>query len=243
MEYVEFVEVVEGVEFFEYVEVVVEVEFVEVVEVGDSVEFVECVECVESVECVECVEVVEFVEFVQVIGAQRPRKPEADLLLEAAQCIADECLRQHVTMPSDPKDAGAPLLDPDSGGRLPAVCCAFRECRWCVEPGPSTAAACEDDCEHPWDQLLREHVAKVHGSRMRALTEPSLGAERATRHLWDLYKAALSAQERRSIPVVGASIERRVFEYAATVVYNDECIRSLICFACGHIKVDKGCRW
>ena len=57
--------------------------------------------------------------------------------------------------------------------------------------------------------------------------------------MWDLYKAALSTQERRGIPIVGASVERRVFEYT-THVYNDERIRSLICFACAQVKVDTG---
>ncbi len=54
-----------------------------------------------------------------------------------------------------------------------------------------------------------------------------------------LYKAALSAQERCSIPVAGASVDRRAFEYTGHV-YNDECIRSLVCFACAQVKVDTG---
>ena len=56
---------------------------------------------------------------------------------------------------------------------------------------------------------------------------------------WDLYKAALSAQERNSVPVAGPSIDRRVCEYTADV-YNADCIRILICFACAQVKLDIG---
>ena len=57
--------------------------------------------------------------------------------------------------------------------------------------------------------------------------------------VWDVYKGALSAQGSRCFPIAGFSVERRVFEYTAHV-YNDERIRSLICFACAQIKVDTG---
>ena len=102
----------------------------------------------------------------------RSRKPEPDLLLEAARCIADECFRQHVTMPADPQNLDVSLLEADSGVRLPPVSCAFRGCDWHVDSEESTAAAFEDDYEHPWDGLLRKHVVEVHGPHMRELTTP-----------------------------------------------------------------------
>ena len=97
----------------------------------------------------------------------------------------------------------------------------------------------EDDCEHPWDQELRQHISSVHGSQIQELAEACIGEELAKKHQWDLYKAALSVQERQTIPVAGVSVDRRVFEYTYHV-YNDECIRSLICFSCAQIKVDTG---
>ena len=60
--------------------------------------------------------------------------------------------------------------------------------------------------------------------------------------LWHSYLEACAVQERRGIPVVGLSTQRRAFEYVAHG-YNDERIHSLVCFACAQVKVDTGgCR-
>ena len=48
-----------------------------------------------------------------------------------------------------------------------------------------------------------------------------------------------SAKEREGFPMVGASIERRVFEYTQQV-YNDDAVRALICTVCARIRVDTG---
>ena len=56
---------------------------------------------------------------------------------------------------------------------------------------------------------------------------------------WGLYKAALSIKERQQIPIVGPSVDRRAFEHTSHV-YNDDRIRSLICFACAQVKLDTG---
>ena len=95
------------------------------------------------------------------------------------------------------------------------------------------------DCEHPWDQQLRGHVSRVHRDALAGAVALFLGSGHPPCMTWDVYKAALSVQERRSIPLVGPSTERRAFEYTARV-YNDDTIRSLICFACAQIKVDTG---
>ena len=75
----------------------------------------------------------------------RTRKPEADLLAEAAQSIAHHCLRDRVTMPADPNNPEVSLQDADSGGRLPPVSCAFRGCTWCATPSPSTDRAMRNE--------------------------------------------------------------------------------------------------
>ena len=170
------------------------------------------------------------------VRSERIRKPEADVLQEAAEEIAMHCLRDHVTMPADPNDMSVSLTLTASGGRLPPVSCAFRGCGWCGG-GPSSRQAYEDDCEHPWDQQLREHVASTHGARLSELTSPLLGNARSSELIWDLYKGALSVQERKQVPCVGPSVDRRVFENTSHV-YNDDRIRSLICFACAQVHVD-----
>ena len=149
-----------------------------------------------------------------------------------------QCLRDHVTMPADPENLEISLTDAACGGRLPPVSCAFRGCSW-SGGGWSSLSSYEDDCEHPWDQQLRGHIAARHTEHIAPIVIPLLGGARAQELQWDLYKGALSFQERRQMPCVGPSVDRRVFEYTSHV-YNDQCIRSLICFACAQVHVDTG---
>ena len=172
------------------------------------------------------------------VQPNRVRKPEADILLEAADLIANSCLRDRVTLPADPANLEVPWLDVATGGRLPPVSCAFRGCNW-SGGGSSTEAEFRHDCEHPWDQQLRAHVLHAHSEQFFEELQLLLPRGQIHELMWDLYKGALSARERRSIPVVGFSVERRALEYTAHI-YNDNRIRALICFACAQIKVDTG---
>ena len=58
-------------------------------------------------------------------------------------------------------------------------------------------------------------------------------------YLWDVYKEALAVQERRSVPVVGAAVDRRAFQ-TTLEVYNDDRNRSLICFVCARVCLHTG---
>ena len=58
-------------------------------------------------------------------------------------------------------------------------------------------------------------------------------------YLWDVYKEALAVQERRRVPVVGAAVDRRAFQ-TTLEVYNDDRIRSLICFVCARVCLNTG---
>ena len=168
----------------------------------------------------------------------RLRKPDEDLRHEAAQSIAKH-LREHVTLPADPQNPQLSWKDVESGGLLPVVSCAFQNCPWSCEGRVSDERAFRSDCEHPWDQLLRAHVLASHGQLIRTLATDAVGHGQACADSWDLYKAACSVRARDTIPIVGASTERRVFEYTAHV-FNDQRIKSLMCFACPQIKVDMG---
>ena len=170
---------------------------------------------------------------------ERVRRPEPDLLLEAAEKVAEKCLRDHVTMPADPDNTEVSLQDAESGGWLPPASCAFRRCTWCVAAKASSKSAYEEDPEHPWDQELREHVASAHSPAIQGFVRDIVGPERAKQCEWDIYKEACSAQERKSIPVTGPSVDRRTCERTVHV-YNDERVRALVCFACARVKVDTG---
>ena len=143
------------------------------------------------------------------VEADRARKPEADLLLEAASRLAQPCLREHVTMPGDPTNLEVPWLDVSGGGRLPPVSCVFRGCGW-TGGGCSTDAAYRDDCEHPWDQQLRARVLHAHADQLFEALKPVVVHCQIQGLMWDVYKGALSAQERRCFPIAGFSVERRV---------------------------------
>ena len=56
------------------------------------------------------------------------------------------------------------------------------------------------------------------------------------KYVWDVYQEALSYQERRAVPAVGAAIDRRAFE-ATLGRYNDERVQSLICSVCAFRRV------
>ena len=173
-------------------------------------------------------------------STDRPRKPESDLLSESVERTAVH-LRDRVTMPANPANMELSITEPDivdSGARLPPVSCAFRKCGW--KGGGETTDKCyRDDCEHPWDQQLREHVLAEHRGELLEDAASLEDYRSAGDILWDLYKAALSIKERQQIPIVGPSVDHRAFEHTSHVC-DDDRIRSLICFACAQVKVVTG---
>ncbi len=57
------------------------------------------------------------------------------------------------------------------------------------------------------DQLFRKHVLEHHWATVRKVADVF-----SADLVWDVYKEALSVQERQVVPCVGASIDRRSFE-------------------------------
>ena len=171
---------------------------------------------------------------------ERPRRYEAELLSDAAESVANECLRDRVTLPPNPKKPAEPWTEVESGGRLPPVTCAFRNCTWhCNREKWDRKAVWEKYQEHPCDHALREHVLAAHDEELRARVESRVVAARAKEFLYDVYLEALAVKERQGIPAHGPSIERRTFEYTE-IAYNDKRTRSLICGLCARTSVDTG---
>ena len=96
---------------------------------------------------------------VRVREGGRERKHEFEVLHEAAEVIAETCLRDHVTLPPDPDDPSRPFMDIHEGGRIPVVTCAVKNCTWHTGDVPATAEELRQSHEHPWDAALREHVS------------------------------------------------------------------------------------
>ena len=125
-----------------------------------------------------------------------------------------------------------------TGGRLPPVSCAFVGCTWCGG-GACSAADLQDDPEHPWDQQLRKHVLSEHSEVIQSTSVSAFKGTATNTQIWDIYKLALSQKEQSGIPIAGASVDRRTFEYV-NQIYNDRTIRTLMCFCCPTKKVDTG---
>ena len=82
--------------------------------------------------------------------------------------------------------------------------------------------------------MLKAHILQHHKD---LIEEVALVEE--DDDVWDVYKEGLAVQERRRVPVVGAAVDRRAFERTLEV-YNDETIRSLICFVCARVCLHTG---
>ena len=92
----------------------------------------------------------------------------------------------------------------------------------------------EAEAEAYWDRALQAHILEKHKLQIQevALVEED--------YVWDVYQEALAVQERRTVPAVGAAIDRRAFE-ATLERYNDDKICALICFSCARICLNTGC--
>jgi len=172
----------------------------------------------------------------------RPRKHCFEKRLEGAERLADTHLRARVTIPATvEQDPNAQALI-DSAMSLPRIHCAFAKCTASSEEDFAEeakavreidrASGCQDDDRHAeafWDRVLKAHILRQHKDLIQdvALAEED-------DDVWEVYKEGLAVQERRRVPVVGAAVDRRAFE-TTLEVYNDETIRSLICFVCARV--------
>ena len=173
------------------------------------------------------------------VKEKRERKHVHDLWREVAAELARGHLRKHVTMPFATDATTEFWIDQvKSGGRLPPVSCAFVGCSWCGGSVFSDSDL-QDDPEHPWDQQLRAHILSEHAAVIQSTSDAVFKGAGTSTHIWDTYKLALSCKEQSSIPIVGASVDRRMFE-VLQATYNDRTIRVLMCFCCPTKKVDTG---
>ena len=94
-----------------------------------------------------------------------------------------------------------------------------------------------DDDRHAeafWDRVLKAHIVRQHKDEIQDVAFVEEDDD-----VWDVYKEALAVQERSRVPVVGAAVDRRAFE-TTLEVYNDDSIRSLICFVCARVCLHTG---
>ena len=176
----------------------------------------------------------------------RPRKHSFEKRLEGAERLADTHLRSRVTIPATVEQDPNAQASIDSAMSLPRIHCPFAKCTASTEEAFADDAqavrkldrvsGCQDDDRHAeafWDRVLEAHINREHKSVIQnvALVEDDF--------VWDVYKEALAVQERQRVPVVGAAVDRRAFQ-TTLEVYNDERIRSLICFVCARVCLQTG---
>ena len=148
--------------------------------------------------------------------------------------LASSCLRSRVTIPAHVEEQGDWQATIDSAERLPRVSCAFRNCPWYKMADDEAAGRRPDpEAEAYWDRALQAHILEEHNLQIQQIA--LVPAELA----WDVYKEALSVQERRSVPAVGPAMDRRAFE-ATQERYKDERMCALICFSCARICLNTG---
>ena len=168
------------------------------------------------------------------ITSYRPRRHFFEHLLEASEELANVWLRRRVTIPAELELSGRANSLIDSAERLPSVTCAFKGCTGCEQPTKKFIASSRYQTDCPSDRQLRAHILAKRSAQIGSI------ANIDESKFWDVYKQALAVRERQSIPVVGAAVDRRAFEHTLQV-YNDDCVRSLICFVCARICLDSGC--
>ena len=157
-------------------------------------------------------------------------------------------MRSRVTISANlEKDPNSQALI-DSAMSLHRIHCAFKSCTGSFEEVfkedekkvrsiQKKSGSLDEDphAEAFWDRVLKEHIVRRHKDAIR---EVALVEEDAD--VWDVYKEALAEQERKRVPVVGAAVDRRAFQTTLEEVYNDDCIRSLICFVCARVCLNTG---
>ena len=170
----------------------------------------------------------------------RGRKTEPERMAEAAQTFADGYLRRHPCLPADPSDKSRAWMDVGSGAWIPPVSCAVKGCSWCGGLEPVTRERAEaEECRglHAWDAELKVHVFQSHGGVLTQLLDAAQLRSDDPDLIWHTYNAACAAKEREDVPVTGQSVDRRSMEYLQQV-YNDDMVRSLMCFCCPRVRLD-----
>ena len=171
------------------------------------------------------------------------------------QQLAEQYLRQRPTVP-EVQDFE---LDEDSGERWPAKHCAFRGCKWTglTDDGLTAHLSCqhsamfrEVNCVGEGDEYLHlystcEENEHPHQKLYAALNDcpdcmcsgascTDVTSTQFTRNWRAFYDAAVAYQERKKMPTVGCSVDRRSSE-AFSDRYNDESLSAPMCFLCARV--------
>ena len=147
---------------------------------------------------------------------------DEDQELERIEFIKSE-LRSYPLLPPDPNDVTKDFLDVQTGVDLPLAHCAVKGCSWSLDSLSDRRSA---------ESLIAEHVWKQHAAELRL-------ENRNQEEVMAYYCAAIAERERQHMPLIGPSIDRRIFKTLNTVANGQE-VYSLICFVCAQVKTHVG---
>jgi hypothetical protein len=178
---------------------------------------------------------------------------DEDVALSRIDALAKE-LRDKPLLPPHPENAQESWVDTTSGIALPLCHCAFRGCPWVSQQVPcdeklkqgsywqgreSQWKLSEEKREDPCGLLaccddaacLREHLVRAHSEVFFRIC----GEDARTLDIYSYYLEALCVPERKSMPLLGCSIDRRVFRQIAED-FSEDTAQALLCMCCNCIK-------
>ena len=131
--------------------------------------------------------------------------------------VVKSLLRARPLLPPHPEDADRDYIDVESGVNFPLLHCAIKGCSWTADSlSPELSL----------ELTLRRHV-QTHAADMQL--------PRDDKDLMAYYNAAIAEKERENMPVIGPSIDRRVFKWLHRKC-NSETVQSLTCFICAQVR-------
>ena len=76
---------------------------------------------------------------------------------------------------------------------------------------------------------LRQHLSEAHSDAF----DEACGRDNQEKH-YSMYLEATAHKEQQSMPMVGASIDRRIFGHVAADI-TEEAVRSMVCMCCARV--------
>ncbi len=143
------------------------------------------------------------------------RFSEQDQWAACWQSLAQH-LRDRPTLPASWEDADKSFTDVDSAVRLPLCSCPFKQCIYSCDSRRDFLLHIGGDGPH---RQIIEEVCGKHLDHFSSL---------------DFLAGSFSVIEREHFPLIGMATTRRALRTLPSV-YNDDVIKSLVCFVCGQI--------
>ncbi len=142
-------------------------------------------------------------------------------------------------MPGSRAEAAKTSSKDNDSERLPLVACAVQGCVWNKSENKYPKIWLNESEEHPLDEALARHVRTQHATTILACVAEEVQKDNTEEMVWAIYKKALEIKAGDEVPIANEAVDRRVIEYTMHL-YNDENIKSLICFNCACRKLCTG---